>query len=258
MAINLLLVDALNLIRRVYAGHPGDDGEERAKGALESSTGSLRRALRECRPTHAVVVFEGEGPSWRHDAFDGYKAGHKPMPEALHATLPAYREAFLDELGVKSFDLPAVEADDVIATLACKAAQGGCNAVILSTDKIFLQLLSDRIRVRDHFAPRDLDRAYVERKFGVPPEHFVDFLALTGDSTNSIPGVVGIGPKTAAKLVAQYGSLGEILSAAGSIEGKLGERLRGSLDEALLAESLVRLRVDHELGVNLHDFRLPH
>ncbi len=255
MAINLLLIDALNLIRRVYAGHPGDDGPDRATGALTSSTGSLKRALRECRPTHAVVVFEGAGPSWRHRAFEGYKAGHKPMPEALRDTLPAYREAFL-EIGVRSYDLPNVEADDVVATLASKAALSGCTAIILSSDKIFLQLLSDRIRVRDHFNQRDLDRAYVEKKFGVPPEHFADYLALAGDSTNSIPGVPGIGPKTAAKLVAEYGSLGEILSAAESIEGKLGERLRGSLDEALLTESLVRLRLDFELGLNLHDLRL--
>jgi 5'-3' exonuclease len=110
--------------------------------------------------------------------------------------------------------------------------------------------------VRDHFAQRDLDHAYVERKFGVAPERFVDYLAMTGDSTNGIPGVPGIGPKTAAKLLAEYGSLGEILTAGESIEGKLGERLQDNLDEALLAESLVRLRTDHELGLNLHDLRL--
>ncbi len=256
MAINLLLVDALNLIRRVYAGHPGEDGPERAAGALSSSTGSLKRALRECRPTHAVVVFEGAGPSWRHRAFDGYKAGHKPMPDALRETLPAYRDAFR-EIGVGSYDLSTVEADDVVATLASKAARSRCSVIILSTDKIFLQLLSERIRVRDHFNQRDLDRAYVQKKFGVPPEHFADYLALAGDSTNSIPGVPGIGPKTAAKLVSEYGSLGEILSAAEHIEGKLGEKLRVSMDEALLAESLVRLRLDLDLGLNLHDLRLP-
>lgn len=254
MSIHLLLVDGLNLVRRVYAAHPGDDGPERAEGAIASTSQSLERGLRECHPSHAVCVFEGEGPSWRHQVFDRYKEGHAPMPEALHESLPRYRRAFA-EMGVASFSMPNTEADDVIATLASKAAAHSSAVTILSTDKIFLQLLSPRIRVRDHFNRRDLDRAYMKEKFGVAPERFVDYLALAGDSTNSIPGVPGIGPKTAAKLLAERGSLDEILSTAESIEGKLGERLRTHMDEALLSESLVRLSKDLDLGLNLQDLR---
>ena len=270
MAIRFLLVDALNLIRRVYAAQPGDDGPERAEGAKVSTVQSLQRALRECEPTHALVVFEGPEPSWRHVLYRDYKAGHKPMPEALRQALPDYRAAFLAG-GVESFSQPKVEADDVIGTLAAKAEAGGGTVVILSTDKIFLQLLSDRIAVRDHFGRRWLDRPHLRDKFGVDPEQFVDFLALAGDSTNSISGVTGIGPKTASKLIAEHRSLEAILAAAGvegakppegegggtrpELSGKLGEMIYDHAEEARLAQSLVRLQVDLDLGLNLKSLR---
>ncbi|MFQ5743660.1 MAG: flap endonuclease Xni [Acidobacteriota bacterium] len=254
MAINLLVVDALNLIRRVYAAQPGEDRPERASSSLTASVQSLERALRECRPSHAACVFEGQGRSWRHQLYADYKAGHSPMPEALRQQLPAFKEEF-DKHGVSSFDLPTLEADDVIATLATKVGLRGGGTVILSTDKVFLQLLSANVRVRDHFGRRELDRAFVVNKFGVPPEQLVDLLALAGDSTNNIPGVPGIGPKTAAKLVTEFGTLEKILSAAPTIAGKVGERLRAHAEEARLSWSLVRLRVDLELGLNLRSLR---
>jgi len=278
MAIRFLLVDALNLVRRVYAAHPGDDGPDKAEGAKVSSVRSLQRALRECAPTHVVVVFEGREPSWRHLLYDDYKINHKPMPEALKVALPEYREAFAD-LGVASFERPKVEADDVIGTLAMKIAGVGGQAVILSTDKVFLQLLSEQIFVRDHFKPSYLDRAYVLKRFGVEPEQFVDFLALTGDSTNSIRGVPGIGPKTAAKLIGDFGTLDAMLAAAGAAGGKakdgaetgddaaelpepgpaLAPKLRDKLvdyaEDARLSKSLVRLQIDLDLGLNLKELR---
>jgi len=207
-----------------------------------------------------VVVFEGREPSWRHLLYQDYKIDHKPMPEALKVALPEYREAFAD-LGVASFERPKVEADDVIGTLAMKIAGSAGQAVILSTDKIFLQLLSDRIFVRDHFKPAYLDRAYVVNRFGVEPEQFIDFLALTGDSTNSIRGVPGIGPKTAAKLIGDFGTLDAMLAAAGAPtpDPKLAPKLRNKLvdhaEDARLSKSLVRLQIDLDLGLNLKDLR---
>ena len=275
MPIRLLLVDALNLVRRVYAAQPGDDGPAKAEGAKVSCVQSLRRALNECRPSHAIIVFEGPEPSWRHLLFRDYKHGHAPMPEALREALPAYREAFA-AAGVSSFELPKVEADDVVGTLAVKVAGAGGHAVILSTDKIFLQLLSDRIVVRDHFKQQDLDRAYVVERFGVPPEQLIDLLALAGDSTNGIPGVPGVGVKTAAKLIAEHGSLEAILAAADpgaanpaaadpasasettpapSFTPKLRERLIDHAEDARLARSLVTLQTDLALGINLQELR---
>lgn len=254
MSINFLLVDALNLIRRVYAAQPGEDGPERVESALTSCAHSLQRALRECGPSHAVCVFEGEGLSWRHGLYTEYKAGRPPMPEALQSGLTDFKESF-SKLGVSSFCRPALEADDVIATLAVKVALRKGHVVILSTDKMFLQLLSHRISVRDHFQHRNLDPVHVEEKFGVSPERFVDFLALAGDSTNNIKGVPGIGPKRAAGLLNEFGSLDRILSEQEAIPGKPGRNIGMHVEDVRRAQTLVRLKADLELGLNLKDLR---
>jgi protein Xni len=252
-----LLIDALNLVRRVYAAQPGEDGPERAEGARLSSSQSLRRALRQCQPTHVVAIFDGQPPTWRHLLDSDYKKGRKPMPEALGEALPAYREAFA-ALGVPSLELPGFEADDVIATLATKISLAGGYALVLSTDKIFLQLLGDRISVRDHFGQRDLDRAWMFNRFGVRPGQFVDFLSLTGDSTNGITGVRGVGPKTAAGLIGDYSTLDAILAAAAmgeTLSPAVEARLVAHEKDARLAQELVRLRTDLNLGVNLRSLR---
>ena len=256
--IHLLLIDGLNLIRRVYAAQPGEDGPERARAGRDASAGSLKRALRESSPTHAVVVLEDSQQTWRHRLLPSYKEGHSPMPEALHDALPDYREAY-SKLGISSFELPKFEADDVIATLAAKVAAAGGHADILSTDRIYLQLLSDQISVRDHFAQRNLDRAEVLRRFGVESEELLDFLALTGDSSDGIPGVRGVGPKTAAKLLCAHGSLEAILDAArdgSELSATLAEKLSAQAEEALLARTLFTLRTDLDLGINLRELRL--
>ena len=252
--ISLLLIDALNLIRRVYAAQPGEDGPERAEGARGSSVQSLKRALREASPTHAACVFDGEGPSWRHELEPRYKEGHKPMPEALAEALDGYRQAFR-EIGVSSLAFPGLEADDVIATIAAKAAAAGAAVTVLSTDKIFGELLTSGVRVRDHFQDRDTDAAYLMRKFGVEPEQLADYLALAGDRGNNIAGVPGIGAKTAADLLTRFASLEEVLAATERIGGKLGERLREHAETARRCRRLVGLRADLELGINLNELR---
>jgi protein Xni len=251
---SLLLVDALNLIRRVYAAQPGEDGPERAEGAKVSSVQSLRRGLRECSPTHAVCVFDGEGQSWRHELHPEYKAGHAPMPEALESALEEYREAFR-EIGVASLIQPRLEADDVIATISCKAVAAGVSATILSTDKIFLALLPLGVRVRDHFKGTDFKPQDVVEKFGVRPEQLVDFLALAGDRGNGIHGVPGIGPKSASELLSRFETLEDALQAMDDLEGRLGERLRTHASTARLCHELISLRTDLELGTNMSELR---
>ena len=254
MPPRLLLVDALNLIRRVYAAQPGEDGPERAEGAKTSSVQSLRRGLRECEPTHAVCVFDGEGPSWRHELFPEYKAGHARMPEALESALEGYREAFR-EIGVASLIRPGLEADDVIATIASKAVAAGASATVLSTDKIFLSLLPLGVRVRDHFKGTDFQTQGVVEKFGVRPEQLVDSLALAGDRGNGIQGVPGVGPKSAGELLSRFETLEDALQAVEELEGKLGERLRTHAATARLFQKVIDLRTDLELGTNLSDLR---
>ena len=260
MTLRLLLVDALNLVRRVYAAHPGEDGPERVEGALESCDRSLKRALEECEPTHALVVFDGVGPTWRHESFPEYKANHRPMPEVLAEALPEVRRRFAQR-GVASFSLAGQEADDVIATLAVKTAGSGGQAAILSTDKAFLQLLAPGISCRDHFKRENLGPDYVRERFGVDPEHFVDYLALTGDPSTGIPGVSGVGPKTATLLLGRFGTLDRLLAAvergeAGELTAARLRRLQEGTEDALRSRRLLRLSTDLDLGLNLRDLRL--
>jgi protein Xni len=250
MGIVFLIVDGLNLIRRVHAGEPSGSIES----ALTATLQSLRRALRESSPSHAVVVFDGEEPTWRHRRYADYKKGRKPMPEELRGALPRYREAFL-QMGVSSVEKPGVEADDVVATLSTGVAAHGGHAIVLSTDTVFCQLLSDSITVRDHFQKRPLDENYVRTKFGVGPGQLVDLWALAGSATTGIPGVPGIGVKTAAKLLIEHGSLDGVLEAAAGKQDKLAESLRTHADLARLSQELARLRSDVELGWNLKSFR---
>lgn len=252
--IRLLLVDALNLIRRVWAAQPGDDELQKTREGRVASAQSLRRALRETSPTHAVCVFEGRESGWRHELHPGYKEGHSPMPVALQDALLDYQASFF-EAGVVSFRLPAQEADDIIATMATKVAKGGGEAVILSTDAAFLQLLGPRIRVRDHFDDVERDAEAVRDRYGVGPGRLIDFFALVGNTTNGIPGVPGIGPKTAASLLEEHGDLDSILAAAGPIGGKVGESLAEHAEDARLSRKLVRLKTDLDLGVNLQELR---
>lgn len=252
--IRLLLVDALNLVRRVYAAQPGDDELQKTREGRVASAQSLRRALRETSPTHAVCVFEGREPGWRHDLHPGYKEGHSPMPVALQDALLDYQASFF-EAGVVSFRLPDQEADDIIATMAVKVSQEGGEAIILSTDAAFLQLLGRGIRVRDHFDSRDADASQVREKYGVGPGQLLDFFALVGNATNGIPGVPGVGPKTAARLLGEHGDLETILAASEGIGGKLGRTLSEHAEEARLSRKLVALKTDLDLGVNLQELR---
>lgn len=254
MNIRLLLIDALNLIRRVYAAQPEDNGPVRVEDSLKTSVYSLQRALRECQPTHAVCVFDGHEPSWRHSLYPGYKAGRTPMPEALGFTMDRFKDTF-SQIGISSVYFPALEADDVIATLACKVAARGGTVIILSTDRLFLQLVSDRVVVRDHFQRVDMDRGYVQEKLHVRPDQVVDLFALAGYATNNISGVPTIGIKTAARLLGDLEALETILSVAHTIKGKVGEALYRHAEDARLSQSLVRLKDTLELGLNLTSFR---
>jgi len=254
MNITLLLVDALNLIRRVYAAQPGNNDYDRVEEAIRATGQSLQRALRKARPTHAICVFDSKEEGWRHRLYPDYKAGRDPMPPALNDGLTGFEGTF-SECGVSSLTVTCEEADDVIATLASKVADRGGKIVILSTDKVFIQIIDDFISLRDHFNDRDLNSKYVMTKFGVRPQQFIDFLALAGDQTNNIPGVPSVGSKTAARLLCEIGALDDILAVAHTIPGKVGAAIYRHQEDVLLFRRLVSLRRDITIGTNLKEFR---
>ncbi|MDH3317577.1 MAG: 5'-3' exonuclease [Gammaproteobacteria bacterium] len=250
-----LLIDGMNLVRRVHAAVPGDEGTlEHFEGALESTLNSLRRALNEHEPTHAVCAFDAGGRTWRHEIFPDYKLDRLPMPEQLRLNLHRVVAA-IENLGVRCLSVPGVEADDVLATIAVKTAARDGRVVILSTDKSMCQLAGDRIRIRDHFAARELDVAYIEDKFGVAPSQLACLLGLMGDKSLNVPGVKSIGARTAAKLINEYGTLENMLANAETIPGRPGKALIAEAAQARLSVALVRLKTDVSIGINLSQLR---
>lgn len=243
--MRVLLIDGLNLIRRIFEAdaRPIED-------VMVACVNSVKRALAEHDPTHAICVMDRSVPTFRHTIYPEYKAGRTPAPAALTEALPAFEDRFLD-LGVRSLFAPGFEADDIIATVAVAIADAG-EARILSTDRTFQQLLSDRVRVFDHFRRGEVTASDVQDKHGVAVAALVDFWSLTGDSSNNIRGVRGIGPKRAALLLERYGDLASILSSGDSD----AVRVREGAAEAMLATRLVRLKTDVPLGTNLREFRL--
>jgi 5'-3' exonuclease len=256
MAMTALLIDGLNLVRRIYAAVPGEEGTAAHQdGVLHSVERSAQRALTQSAPTHALCAFDASGPGWRHDLLPEYKANRPSMPAPLTQLMPKI-EATFSNLGIKTVRVAGYEADDVLATIAVKIAANNGQAIILSTDKSMLSLLRPGIRVRNHFDDRDLDSEYVLKRFSVAPNQIATWLALVGESSQSVPGVKSIGAKTAARLINEYGTLDAILEAAADMSGRTGEALRNGADDARLSLQLMTLKVDVQVGMNLNECRI--
>jgi len=269
VSAHLVLIDALNLIRRIYAvqERPFVQSKDQLDGELADKTQqqvlfntqqacskALENILKHQQASHALAVFDSQAPCWRYKLYPDYKKGRKKMSIHLANELPNTQDAFL-KLGVDSLISEEDEADDLIATLATKMALHGQNVTIVSTDKGFLSLLSPKINVYDYFNRRYLDEEYVKDKFDVKPSQLIDLWTLTGDSTNKIPGVSGIGQITAASLLNEYGSLSAILQ-SDDIKVSIQEKLNDSKEQITLSRELLTLKQNIPLGFNLKDIRL--
>jgi len=246
----LLAIDGLNIVRRVYEASPEPDSDLKADIALRHALSSFRHLINGHEPTHVLPAFDFGGRTWRHDLYEGYREGRAPMPDPLRAALPAFYEALV-KIGLQPVSLPGVEADDVIGTAVMRwLGEGRGDAVVASTDKDLHCLIAHGALVWDHFKSEWHDTAWVENKWGVPPEQLPDLLALMGDATDSIPGVSRVGQKTAAKLLRTYGTLDAIMAGAGILKDTLGETLRKEREVLYLSRQLVQLKTDVKVGVS--------
>ncbi|HED15092.1 MAG TPA: hypothetical protein ENI62_15850 [Gammaproteobacteria bacterium] len=251
----ILLVDGLNLIRRIYAGQPETTEQLKIEATATQSLRAIRKNLDLFRPSHAVLVMEYSRHNWRRKFLPTYKLDRPAMPAALRHALPDIVST-IAEGGVYEVSADGYEADDVIATLARGVVSRRGQIIILSTDRLMCQLLSPLLQVYDHFGKKMLDREFCLQRYQVLPRNLVSYFALVGNHSIGVGGVTGVGPKTAARLIAEHGGLSRILDAADQMSGRVGKVLRKGAGEARVAQRLFTLREDVRLGVNLHHFRL--
>jgi len=247
----VLLFDGHSLAYRSYyairdlSTHSGDP-----VNAVFGFWRAVLRTLREYPSAFAAVAFDAGGLTFRHEMFSEYKATRKPIPEDLASQIPLI-ERLLSALGIRVFCESGVEADDVLATLARRAASSGLECLIVTSDKDMAQLVDDHISLlrpsgRGSSTEQErLDPTGVLEKYGVPPEQIVDWLAMVGDSSDNVPGIPGVGEKTAVKLLEEHGSLDALLADPTIVaNGRIRESLKENADAARLARRLIELRTD--------------
>lgn len=249
----LILVDGSSYLFRAYHALPElTTSDGRPTGAVRGVIGMLRKLAKDYPDSPIAVVFDAKGKTFRDEMYAEYKAHRPPMPEDLAEQIePIHR--IIRAMGLPLLIVPGVEADDVIGTLAAEATAEQRDTVVSTGDKDMAQLVSDHVTLVNTMTDTRLDRQGVMDKFGVPPEGIIDYLALTGDSVDNIPGVAKVGPKTAAKWLAEHGSLDAIMAAADGFPGKLGENLRAALDQLPLSRELTRIKCDVDLDVHISD-----
>lgn len=245
----LFLVDGAALAYRMYfafVNRPLTNSKGLNTSAVFGFTQTLLSILEKENPEYFAVVFDSDQPTFRHKAFQAYKATRQKMPKDMAESLP-YVEKVTRALGIPFWMKPGYEADDLIGTFARRAEKEGFEVFILSGDKDFMQILSPKVKMLSPKRLEEIETVGVEQvreKFGVSPEKVVDVLALTGDTSDNVPGVPGIGPKTAAQLIQRFGSMEKVLDAVDEIEKpKLKEALKKHAQDARLSKKLVTIDV---------------
>lgn len=254
----LFIIDGHALAFRSYYAmmkNPMRNSKGEELGAVFGFSSTIMRILDEESPDYFAVAFDPAGPTFRHDDYPQYKATRQKMPEEMRTQMPRLFEV-ADALGVKKLIKEKFEADDVIATVALQAAERGIDVYLVTADKDFGQIVSPRIKMYNLRSRQSgveiIDAKVIEEKFGVPPEKMLDLLALMGDASDNIPGVKGIGIKTAAKLLQDYGSLDGIYQNLDALMGKaIGKKLAADKENAYMSKELVTFvtDVDYECGI---------
>ncbi len=253
---SVILVDGSSYIYRAYhALPPLSTSTGQPTGAVRGVTTMVMRILEDHPDSPVGMIFDAKGSTFRHDMYNQYKANRPPMPDDLRPQIqPIYD--ICEALGLKIFVVDNVEADDVIGTLATQAEAQGIKTVVSTGDKDLAQLVTKNIRLVNTMSNEVLDEAGVMKKFGVKPNQIIDYLALVGDTSDNIPGVQKVGPKTAVNWLTKYETVENIIANADEITGKVGEYLREGIEQLKLSQQLTTIKKDVELDFGINDLKL--
>jgi DNA polymerase-1 len=247
----LLLVDGSSYLYRAYHAMPDLRGPQGIPtGAVHGMVAMLKRLREQIPAEHAACVFDAKGPTFRNEWYPAYKAQRAPMPEDLVAQIEPIHEV-VRLLGWPVLEVPGIEADDVIGTLARVAETSGHRVVISTGDKDLAQLVTGRVSLVNTMSNETLDIDGVKAKFGVPPERIVDYLTLIGDAVDNVPGVDKVGPKTAVKWLEAYGTLDGVVAAAEQIKGVAGDNLRAAREWLPTGRRLITVVCDADLSTHV-------
>ncbi len=249
----VFLIDGQSYIYRAfYAVRKLTSSQGFPTNAIFGFVNMLQRIHTEYAPSHLGMVFDSPGKNFRHNIYPEYKANRTKMPDELRVQIPRIKD-IVHAYHIPILELAGYEADDIIATLATRWERNGVEVVIVSGDKDLMQLVSERVSMLDTMRDRRIGPAEVQAKFGVEPGRVVEVQALMGDATDNIPGIPGVGEKTALKLITQWQNLDGVLNNAAAIKGKLGERIRKHVELARLSKTLATLKQDVPLTPALED-----
>ncbi len=250
-AAPLVLVDGSSYLFRAYHALPDlRTSDNFPTGAVRGVIAMIRKLAKDYEGSPIAVVFDAKGKTFRNDLYADYKANRPPMPDDLREQIEPIHE-IIRAMGLPLLIVPDVEADDVIGTLAAQATAAKRDTVVSTGDKDMAQLVTDHVTLVNTMTDTTMDRDGVVEKFGVTPEQIIDYLALMGDSVDNIPGVPKVGPKTAAKWLAEHQDLDTIIARADEFKGKIGEHLRGALEQLPLSRTLTEIRCDLDLPVGI-------
>ena len=249
----LVLVDGSSyLYRAFHALPPLVTSRGQPTGAVKGVINMIRALMKSCGHSNIAIVFDAKGKTFRNDIFKEYKAHRPPMPDDLKSQIKPIHN-IISAMGLPLLVIEGVEADDVIGTLSLQATDEGINTLISTGDKDLAQLVNQRVTLINTMTNEILDPDGVVKKFGVEPCRIVDYLALMGDKSDNIPGVPGVGPKTALKWLQEYDSMEGIIENAEEIGGKVGERLRDNFGLLRLSYELATIKLDVELNISLRN-----
>ncbi|RZG83011.1 DNA polymerase I [Acinetobacter venetianus] len=223
--------------------------------AIRGAISAIQKLMRRTQPTHMAVIFDTPEPTFRHKLSPIYKGDRPSMPEELSEQIP-YLHALIKALGIPLYFLAGAEADDIIGTLTKRALSEGHHVLISTGDKDMAQLVNEHVKLEDSFKERVLDEAGVLEKFGVHPHQIIDYLTLMGDASDGIMGVPGVGAKTAAKLLTEYGSLDNIIANVDQLKGKISQNIKDNLDNIKIDHQLASIVCDLDLALDWHDLKL--